>query len=293
MLLVAMNEPELEQRKTDMEWVSQRGVRVRWLERDEVLALEPRTSPAVLGAVYEEGTAQVDGYRFTLAFAAAAEKRGATVRQREAVGLEREGSRVTGVKTPTETIPCDAVVLAMGAEAGVASEWVGFPIPVRPLKGQILRLRLPGKPLDYFVNILELGTIVPRRDGLTSIGTSYEDTDDPQPTEDYKLRVLSRGMEILPYIEEAEVVEHRAGFRPLSADICPIIGPVPGWEGLHLATGHGPWGIQLAPITGRLIADLMLRGKTSEDLAMEHYLPARFEGFTLGPDSFRHLGTID
>ena len=293
MLLVATNESELTQRKADMQWVSQRGVRVRWLEIDEVLALEPRISPAVLGAVYEEGTAQVDGYRFTLAFAAASEKRGATVRQREVVGLEWEGSRVTGVRTPTETIPCDAVVLAMGAETGAASEWIGFPIPVRPLKGQILRLRLPGKPLDYFVNILELGTIVPRRDGLTSIGTSYEDTGDPQPTEDFKLRILSRGMEILPYIEEAEVVEHLAGFRPLSADICPIIGPVPGCEGLHLATGHGPWGIQLAPITGKLIADLILRGETSEDLAMEHYLPARFEGFTPGPDSFRHLGTID
>ncbi|MAF39607.1 MAG: hypothetical protein CL696_12155 [Chloroflexi bacterium] len=293
MLLMATSESELAQRKADMQWVSQRGVQVRWLERDEVLALEPRTSPMVLGAVYEEGTAQVDGYRLTLAFAAAAEKRGATVRQREVVGLEWEGSRVTGVRTPTETVPCDAVVLAMGASAGAASEWVGFPVPVRPLKGQILRLRLPGKPLDYFVNLLELGTIVPRGDGLTSIGTSYEETDDPQPTEDFKLRVLSRGMEVLPCLDEAEVVEHLAGFRPLSADICPIIGPVPGWEGLHLAAGHGPWGIQLSPITGRLIADLVLRGETAEPLAMEHYLPARFEGFTPGPDSFRHLGWDD
>jgi glycine oxidase len=292
MLSVAMDEQEMAQRKVDMQWVSERGVPVRWLESNEVLALEPRTNPSVLGAIYEEGTAQVDGYRLTLAFAAAAEERGATVRQREVVGLEREGSRVTGVTTPTETVPCDAVVLAMGAGAGAASEWVGFPIPVRPLKGQILRLRLPGKPLDHFFNIPGLGTIVARRDGLTSLGTSYEDTDDPQPTEDYKLRVLSKGMEVLPFLAGAEVVEHLAGLRPLSADMCPIIGPVPGWEGLHLATGHGRWGIQLAPITGRLIADLLLRGTTSEALAMEHYLPARFEGFTPGPDSFRHPGSV-
>ena len=279
-ILVALDEREVEQRRENMRWVTRHGIVARWLDRDEVFAAEPLIGSDVMGAAFEDAVGQVDAYRLTLAFAAAAEKRGCTVRQREAVGLERTGGRVTGVVTTSERIHCDKVVLAMGAWSGPASEWTGFPVPVKPFKGQTLRLRYPGTPPTAFISYLDIGGVVPRRDGTLSFGSSYEDADDSEPTEKFKLDVLSGGLTVMPWLEEAEVVHHLAGPRPVTPDDLPMIGPVPGWDGLHLATGHGKHGIQLAPITGKLVADLILRGATPEPVPMEAYLPERFAGYT-------------
>jgi glycine oxidase len=283
-ILVALDEREVEERMETMRWVTQHGIVARWLDRDEVFAAEPLIGGDVLGAACEDGVGQVDSYRLTLAFAAAAEKRRATVRQREAVGLERKGSRVTGVITPNERIPCDRVVLAMGAWSRPASEWTGFPVPVKPFKGQTLRLRYPGTPPKSFIGYVGRGGVVPRRDGTLSFGSSFEDADDSEPTEEFKLDTLSGALPVMPWLEEAEVVHHLAGPRPVSPDDLPIIGPVPGWDGLYLSTGHGRHGIQLAAITGKLVADLIVRGATSEPVPMEAYLPDRFAEYTPEPE---------
>lgn len=283
-ILTAFDEKELAQRRENMEYVNARGTPVSWLDPSQVLELEPRLNPAVLGAAYEDGAAQVDGYRLTLAFAAAAEKRGTTVRHRQVTGLSKKGSRITAVLTEGGPIPCDNAVIAMGAWSRAVSEWIGFPLPVKPIKGQTLRLRFLGTPPEYFINYLKLGTVVPRRDDLVSCGTSFEDVNDSQPTEEFKMATLMRALELLPVLEEAEIVHHLAGVRPMSPDSYPILGPVPGWEGLHLATGHGLFGIQLAPITGKVVSELVLHGRATEDLPMEAYSPERFADYDLTQD---------
>ena len=74
----------------------------------------------------------------------------------------------------------------------------------------------------------------------------------PRPA---RLELLQRAIDVLPDLERAELVQQLAGSRPLSPDSKPIIGPVPGWEGVLLATGHTTKGIHLGPVTGRIIAD--------------------------------------
>jgi D-amino-acid dehydrogenase len=68
--------------------------------------------------------------------------------------------------------------------------------------------------------------------------------------------------------------------RPLSPDRRPLIGSVPGCPGAYLATGHGTKGIHLAPVTGRLIADLITRGRTDLPVSLEAFSPGRFDGQT-------------
>ncbi len=80
----------------------------------------------------------------------------------------------------------------------------------------------------------------------------------------------------MPALEDAEVVDHLAGVRPLSADRMPLIGPVPGWDGVYMATGHGTKGIHLSAITGRLVADLMVRGDTDVPVPVDAFSPLRF-----------------
>ena len=292
---LAMLEEEERIFREVIEWQGE-YVDVKWVDGDEVRRLEPRISSEVLGGVtYQHG--QVDGYRLSLALAQAVERMGGEVLLREATGFKTEGDRVTGVTYPGGEVGADNVVVAMGAWIEGARRWLNFPIPVRPLHGEVLQVRVPGKPIEIFIMTARHGPILPRRDGITLVGSvggvsmSGMDVDathvfdphetgpweyDLQPSEWGRNFILERVLSVMPALEDAEVVAHLAGVRPLSADRMPLIGPVPGWDGVYLATGHGTKGIHLSAITGRILADLMVRGDTEVPVPVDAFSPLRF-----------------
>jgi glycine oxidase len=269
---------------------------MKWIDGDEVRRMEPRITPDAIGAVlYRHG--QVDAYRLSLATAQAVERMGGQILLREATGLKTEGDRVTGVTYPGGEVSAGAVVIAMGAWSGAAREWLHFPLPVRPLHGQVLHIRMPGEPLRLFIITARHGPLLPRRDGILMAGSlggvsmSGLDVDsvhvfDPKDTGPWEFDLnpsewgrnfmLERVLKIMPALEEAEVVDHLAGVRPLCADRMPLIGPVPGWQGAYIATGHGTKGIHLSAVTGRIVADQIVRGKTGVPVPAEAFSPGRF-----------------
>lgn len=270
---------------------------LRWVGVDEIREIEPRITEAARGAVlYRHG--QVDGYRMSLAGAAAVERLGGEVLLRRVTGLRRDGDRVTGVTYRGGELACGHVVLAMGAWAAEADAWLGPHIPVRPLHGEVLNVRLPGPPLRAFILTARHGPILQRRDGIVLVGSiggvtmSGMDVDakhvfdpadttppafDLDPHEEAVAFMIERALRVMPQIEDADLVAHLAGVRPLSADRMPIIGPVPGLEGVVLATGHGTKGIHLAPITAHLVADYVLHGASrQQEVDAAAFLPDRF-----------------
>ena len=289
-LRLALDDEEIDLIKGLMAW-QQPHVRMRWIDSQEVRSIEPRLSPYILGAVYEVESAQLDSYRLNLALGRAAELRGANIRYREVTGLVASGGNVTGVKTASEDILCGTVVVAAGTWSRAFTSWLGFPVPVRPMKGERLLLNYPGEPLPVLISSPKRGHMISRTDGLTSVGSTggrdYDQKElfwgeefDRQPTETARLELLQRAIDVFPDLERAELVQQLAGSRPLSPDSKPIIGPVPGWEGVLLATGHTTKGIHLGPITGRIIADYVCRGSTEVASDMREFLPDRFADFT-------------
>ena len=285
-LRLALDEEEEGLIKRLMDW-QEKLVPMKWIGRDEVLDIEPRLTPRVRGAAYEDESAQLDSYRLTLALAQAAERRGAPMRLREVTGLLADNGRVTGVRTASEDISCDTVVLAAGVWTHAFEEQLGFPVPVRPLKGERLALRHGGAPLPVLISSPKRGHMISRLDGLLSVGSTggrdYDSQElflgaefDRQPTEAARVELLQRAIDVLPDLEEAELVQHLAGSRPLSPDGLPIIGPVPGWDGVMLATGHTTKGIHLGPITGRIIADSIVKGSTDVPVDLDAFRPSRF-----------------
>jgi len=271
-----------------MSW-QQELVPVRWIGSDEVRNLEPRLTPQIRGAAYEDESAQLDSYRLTLALAQAAEGRGAELQLRPVTGLLTSNSRVTGVSTATGDIECGTVVLAAGTWSSSFGEYLDFPIPVRPLKGERLILRFDGPPLPVLISSPKRGHMISRLDGVLSVGSTggrdYDRHDlfwgeefDSVPTEAAKLELLQRAIDVLPELESAELIQQLAGSRPLSPDRMPIIGPVPGMDGIVLATGHTTKGIHLGPITGRTVADYIQSGCVRMPQEMEAFLPERFAG---------------
>ncbi len=261
--------------KRKQQWeVEDQGQRVRIVDADEARRIEPRITPSAIGAVYTEGTADVNAHRLTIALAAAAEKRGATIRTGTVADVERSGGRVTGVVLESGRIDCGTVVVAMGPWSESASDWLGVPIRMSPWKGQILRLRLPGPPIECSVAGYDHFAST-KPDGLVWVGPTFEDAGiDETTTREGRDEIMAEVVKIVPSLAEGELALHTACVRPLSADRKLILGRVPGLEGAYTATGGGRLGLMMGPAMGSLTAELIATGSTS--VPLDEFDPGRF-----------------
>ncbi|MDA0769582.1 MAG: hypothetical protein BZY79_02390 [SAR202 cluster bacterium Casp-Chloro-G4] len=274
-LSLSFTEDEVDEAKGPLAWQQEQdGYRVEWVDAAKAMEIEPRVSEEILGGVYVEGVAEVEPYKFILALTQAAEKMGATVRHGNVNGLRTSGGKVTGVVTETGEIPCGAVVIAIGPWSADASSWTGLDIPIRPLKGQILRLKAPGAPFDCSIGWA--GNYAnTKMDGLLWTGTTEEEAGfDENPTAAARDQIMASLLKMIPSLLDAELVQHTACLRPLSVDGIPILGPVPGLEGAYIATGAGRKGILLGPGMAKALTDQILKG--AADFPIEPFSPARF-----------------
>lgn len=289
-LRLALEESEEQLIKELMVW-QQEHVAMRWITAAEVHELEPRLTPNLRGAVYEDESAQLDSYRLNLALAAASEKKGAQTINRKVTGLVSEGNRITGVKTDAGDISCNTVVISAGLWSPLFQKDLDFPIPVGALKGERVLLKYDGDPLQVLISSPKRGHMISRLDGFLSVGsTGGRDYDEDQlyqgedmdrvPTESARLEIMQRAIDVFPDLENAALVEQLAGSRPLSPDRVPIIGPVPGKEGVVLATGHTTKGIHLGPSTAIAVTQYIQSGCKQVPASIKLFLPDRFAGMT-------------
>ncbi len=274
-LALALNEADAESAKADLAWrKAQKGYKVRWVEPDDVASIEPRVTAETYGGVYTEGIADLEPYRFMLALSQAAEQNGATIVSGRVTGLLREDSRATGVTLEDSEISAEHVVLAMGPWAEAAAPWLGYALPIRPLKGQILRLRAPGPPIQAYIG-WEGNYAVTKPDGLLWAGTTEEDVGfDERPTAEAKDQITRSLLRVLPFLEDAALVRQTACLRPIAPDRLPVLGAAPEVERVYIATGAGRSGILLGPAMGRVMADLVIDGQTG--IAIDGLGPLRF-----------------
>ena len=273
---LAFTDEEVDAVKTNMEWQElEIGTPARWTDLKDVLEIEPRINPAAIGAVVTEGNTNLHPQRLTFALSRVAERQGMTIRTGTVTGLRREHGRVTAVTLADGEIATSRVVLAAGPWIGQMSKWLGVDIPVEPLKGQILRLWAPGPPVPGSISwSSQYATSKP--DGLLWTGTTEEEIGfDETTTEEARSEIMDSVTHMLPYTADARVVMQTACLRPVTPDKALLLGPVPCWEGVYLATGGGRQGIFLGSGIGRVTADLVL----------DKPLSAPIDGLTL--DRFR------
>ena len=274
-ILVAFEESELSDMENILDaFLGAEGFEARRLDTGEIHDLDPRITPKAVGGLYCRGNAALDSYQYTIALAEAAKKRGARFRQGKACGLEHSNGRVTGVQLEDGRVSCDWVVLAMGPWSRQAEPWLGIYIPVDPLKGEILRLGLPGPPLDYDLSGGG-GSLYAKPGAQVWCGATEEWRGyDRQVSESARQSILERAVNLMPELSQAPIVMHTACLRPVTPDWLPIIGKVPGYANAYLATGAGKKGILLSPGIGKAIADLVTTGDTY--LPIDSFAPGRF-----------------
>ena len=243
------------------------GFTARWIETDELRRLEPRITPNVAGALLTHGNAVLESQRLTVALSEAAQQLGATLTDGNVTGLVHDDRRVTGVLLDDAIIPCDAVVVAMGPWSGAAEAWLGVPLPVGPLKGEIVRMKIAGAPLPF--DIVAPGiSLFARPGGEVWLASTQQQLGFDREISEWGYRTLfDAAVTLMPSIKDATLVQQTACLRPVTPDDLPIVGGVPGWQGAYVATAGGTKGILLAPGMGKAIADLVLTGQTSISIA--------------------------
>ncbi len=245
-----------------------------WVDRDALRRLEPRLA-STRGGVYFPDLCQVNPHRLAQALAQAAVARGATLRQGVAVrGFVTGSSRVAGVRTSEGRLTAGQVVIAAGSWTAALGRGLGAALPVRPMRGQMLAFPNFSSPIRHIV-FWHDAYLVPKANGFIFAGSTVEDVGFRRNTTAKGLAGLRRmAATLVPSLAHAEVSSDWAGLRPGSPDGLPMLGPVPGWEGLSVASGHFRKGILLSPITGRLMAQLLTEGRT--ETSLEPFSPARF-----------------
>jgi glycine oxidase len=233
------------------------GLRVDRLLGSQARRLEPALAPALRLALELPDDHAVEPVKVVAALVEACRRSGVHLRPGVAVD-------------DLAALRAERVVVAAGAWSAALGD-----APVRPVKGQALRLRDPAGPgLCEHVLRFEGGYLVPRGDGRYYLGATVEEQGfDTSVTALGVYELLREAAEVLPGILELEIDEHFAGLRPGTPDNAPIVGVDPHDDRIVWATGHYRNGILLCPVTADLVASIL----TGEDG------PAAFRPDRFGP----------
>jgi glycine oxidase len=272
-LVVARDRDAAEALERELALRQRLGLPVGRLRASQARALEPALAPGVRLALDVPDDHAVDPRLVTLALAAAAERAGVTLRPGAEVAEVRPGRGVA--LADGELVRAEQVVVAAGAWSGRIP---GVPpearVPVRPVKGQILRLRDRAHAAGGLVERVlrfEGGYLVGRGDGRYVLGATVEEQGfDTTVTAGGVYELLRDAAEVLPGVLELDVEEVAAGLRPGTPDNAPILGRSP-LDGLAWATGHYRNGILLAPVTADLVAAELAGEPRAHDLGPERF----------------------
>ena len=248
-----------------------RGFTAEVLTSDQALELEPAVSNDIAGAVLFPEDGHVRNPRMVSALAKGAAQHGTQFLLGNPVsGFVSENGRVIGTVVNGETIYADSFILAAGCWTGNMTTMLDVPISISPAKGQIVLLET--MPQLFRRTIDGLGIyIVPRTDGKVLLGATVEYVGyDKTPTVDGVKQMIDAAVLIAPKLAQSTFVQTWVGLRPYY-NRGPCLGHLPGYDNVVLASGHFKNGILLAPITGKLITELLSTGQTS--LSLEPFLP--------------------
>jgi glycine oxidase len=272
-LVVAADRDDAEALHRLHDFQRQLGLETEWLTPSRCRRLEPGLSPRIAGGILAPQDGSAEPRATAAALAAVVEEMALGV---EVEAIESDGGRVTGVRTSAGPIECERVVVAAGAWS--AAFVPADAPPVRPVKGQLLELRVRGgmpEPVERLIRTPRC-YLVARSGGRVVLGATVEEQGfDTAVTADGVFRLLEAAWEVLPEVGELELVRARAGLRPGTPDNAPIVGPGEP-DGLVWATGHWRNGVLLAPLTGEAVAGVLAGESLPDELAA--LAPDRFAG---------------
>lgn len=275
------------------------GLDVNIIDRNEAAKIQKGLAEDIIGVAYSKEEGHVDPFRLNFAYANAAVRNGVEILlHTEVTDIETKGGCVERVITNKGPIEAPIVINACGAWAAKIAKMIGMDIPIIPRRGQVVIT----EPVPRFVfgNILSARYIVAKykpdlimnsksRAIQLGVGLALTQSDknniligstrefvgyDIGNTHEGMTEILKYATRLMPGLKNMNVIRVMSGLRPRTPDGLPLIGFTKKMEGFFMAAGHEGDGIALAPITGKIVADLICDGKTFIDV--EALSPDRF-----------------
>jgi glycine oxidase len=244
-----------------------RGFSAEVLTPEEVWELEPAIARSIVGGVRFPHDAQVRNPKLVRGLAKGAALLGTEFLFGNPVtAFLRERERVVGIEVNGEPVYGDTFVIASGCWSGGVAAQLSDALPMEPARGQIVLAEAMPPILRHVIDGLGV-YLVPRSDGKILIGATVEFVGyDKRTTLEGTRQMIEAGIGLMPTLAEKSFVQTWAGLRPYAKG-GPYIGELPGFGNVFVAAGHFKNGILLAPITGKLISELIATGNPSMSLA--------------------------
>jgi len=260
--------------RSTLDQPSQESSNAVWLDERSIHNYQSGLSDSVVGGWWYPEDGQVDNRSLMKSLLRVIEVLGIDFKEGVAVqAMQNRANKITSIFTSQGELQADKYVLATGSWSSQL-----LPIPVRPVKGQMLCLQMPhesGQP--YPLQKVLFGEniyLVPRQDGRLIVGATVEEVGwSPHNSPEGIQSLLQKAMQLLPAAAQWQIQDFWWGFRPGTVDELPILGQS-AYLNLYVATGHHRNGILLAPITANLIGNLLCEGQS--DQLLDHFSWQRF-----------------
>jgi len=252
------------------------GVAVERLRGDEVEAREPALKPGVAGGLFHPGDARLRPDRYAAELAQRVVAMGGTIESGARIDqFGMQGDRIDHVRTTRGVFRGDRVVMALGAWSPLVAKPLGLRLPMQPGKGYSITYSRPALAPRHALVLREAAVCVTTWESGFRLGSTMEFSGYAEGLNRTRLDALRRGAAQGLHVPEGpELKEEWWGWRPMSVDEVPIIGPSSRWSNLMLATAHGMLGVSMSAATGELVASMLRGGTPAIDPAP--YAPARF-----------------
>ena len=243
------------------------GVRGEPLDQVGLRRFCPDLGPTFTHGYFLPDYGQVRNPWHLRALLTACEKLGVTLCTNcEVLGFERKHEQCRSLVTATGKIEAQQFVVTCGAWSAKLLTEARVHLPIRPIRGQIVLLKCPEAPFSQVLNIGHR-YLVPRNDGRVLIGATEEDVGFEKGNTPAGVGgLLDLAQQVLPSLANVTIERTWSGLRPHAPGGLPLIGSVPGWGNLYIAAGHFRAGLQLSPITGKLISQLLAGEQPDLDL---------------------------
>jgi glycine oxidase len=259
-LRVALTQADATELQSRLQWM---GDDVQWLNRHEIIALEPRLGDECTGGIYFSGDHQIHAPKLADALRLALFKLGVQMIEHATIleWLQDDETVITGVHVATQmeeqTIIAEQIVIAAGAWSTDILAQLDVHLAIRPVKGQIMAVT-PHEPIICRTVFTKGCYVVPKQDGSYVVGATEEDSGfDKRIIPTAVERIRQTAFRLLPALEKAQFVRTWTGLRPGSADGMPFLGKAANWRNLFVAAGHYRNGILLTPVTAMMMREML------------------------------------
>ncbi|MDY6875292.1 MAG: FAD-binding oxidoreductase [Chloroflexota bacterium] len=267
-LFLLTNEKDVTVFRQNVEMQHRMGVETEWLEPAQIAEIAPLINlEGILAGTFHARDGLADPNSVVQGYVSGARRLGAKLLNNiEVIGIRVAGGRIQGVVTDQGEIATTTVVNAAGPWAGVIGKMAGVDIPIVPVRRQIVVTGpIPGIPPDFPFTIDFAQSLYFHREGqgiLTGMSNPGQPENfDQSVDEDWELVHLEAAMQRLPILERAGLASRWAGLYENSPDAHPILGHIPGAEGLYCIGGFSGHGFQHGPACGLLLAEEILDGE--------------------------------